>query len=279
MKYKVGDKVKIVSLQSEGRGCCMDVVGDIGEIIEYDSSSILKYKVKIEDGGSWWWEESNLELTEDVKPNTSVGETEMNATKVETTTPKFKKGDKVTSLDNYELGVFEFLAYSSGRYCCYQKGFHAHSSNTSLGVETFVGTEYEAQCYWFLESELAIAEVSKNYRNMKPTDLITISVDGIESEVTLGDIVHAVAILGVTNGYYGARIWEALRKPFDSEGFVEDMYTVVEFRDKQKEALGYFFKPYYDNQQQEKDELKTLIASKMEEVDVLVKQLNQLNQM
>ena len=54
------------------------------------------------------------------------------------------------------------------------------------------------------------------------------------------------------------------------------MYTVVEFRDKQKEALGYFFKPYYDNQQQEKDELKALIASKMEEVDALVKQLNQM---
>ena len=68
MKYKVGDKVKIVSLQSEGRCACQDVVGDVGEIIEYDSSDILKYKVKIEDGGSWWWEESNLELIEDVKP-------------------------------------------------------------------------------------------------------------------------------------------------------------------------------------------------------------------
>ena len=185
MKYKVGDKVKIVSLQSEGRGCCMDVVGDLGEIIEYDSSDILKYKVKIEDGGCWWWEESNLELI----------------------------------------------------------------------------------------------EVSKNYREMNPNDLITISVDGIESEVPLGDIVHAVAILGITNGYHGARIWEALRKPFDPEGFVQDMDTVVEFRDKQKEALEYFFQPYYDKQQQQKDELKTLIASKMEEVDALVKQLNQLNQM
>ena len=194
-------------------------------------------------------------------------------------TNKFKKGDKVTLVDIYGLGVFEVLAYSSGGYCCYQKGIKGHSGNSSLGVETFVGTEYEAQCCWFLESELEIAEVSKNYRSMKPTDLITISVDGVESEVPLGDIVHAVAILGVTNGYHGARIWEALRKPFDSEGFVEDIDTVVEFRDKQKEALDYFFKPYYDKQQQEKDELKTLIASKMEEVDALVKQLNQLNQM
>ena len=57
------------------------------------------------------------------------------------------------------------------------------------------------------------------------------------------------------------------------------MYTVIEFSDKQKEALDYFFKPYYDKQQQEKDELKTLIAFKMEEVDALVNQLNQLNQM
>ena len=117
------------------------------------------------------------------------------------------------------------------------------------------------------------------YRQTKPTDLVTISVDGIESKVPLGDIVHAVAILGVTNGHYGLDIWEALRKPFDTEGFVQDMDTVVEFRDKQKEALDYFFQPYYDKQQQEKDELKTLIASKMEEVDDLVKQLNQLNQM
>ena len=272
MKYKVGDKVKIVSLQSEGRGLCQDVVGDIGDIVLYDPSDILKYKVKIEDGGGrWWWEESNLELIEDVKPNTIKEETEMNATKVENTTPKFKKGDKVTLVGNYELGVFEVLAYSSGGYCCYQKGFQGHSGNSSLGMETFVGTEYEAQCCWFLESHLEIVEVSKNYREMNPNDLITIGVDGVESEVPLGDIVHAVTILGVTNGYHGSHIWRALRKPFDRESFVQDGGTVVEFRDKEKEALDYFFQSYYDKQQQEKDELKTLIEDKMEEVDALVK--------
>jgi len=103
MKYKVGDKVKIVSLQSEGRGLCQDVVGDVGVVVDIDDSRDcrLPYEVKIECGGRWWWEESNLELLEDSKPNTSEvietnkGETEMDATKVETTSPKFKKGDIV----------------------------------------------------------------------------------------------------------------------------------------------------------------------------------------
>ena len=149
---------------------------------------------------------------------------------------------------------------------CYDGELHNHV--TLVGVESTPSDKY-----------LALYVEQRNYREMTPNDLITISVDGIESEVPLGDIVHAVAILGVTNGYHGARIWEALRKPFDPEGFVGDMDTVVEFRDKQKEALDYFFQPYYDKQQQEKDELKTLIAFKMEEVDALVKQLNQLNQM
>ena len=186
-------------------------------------------------------------------------------------TNKFKKGDKVIRVGNTSASGVEFGKVYTVDNPSSHSGFYGGELHNHV---TLVEVESKP-----IDHHLVLCIEKHKYREMSPNDLITISINGVESEVPLGDIVHAVAILGVTNGYHGARIWEALRKPFDSEGFVEDMDTVVEFRDKQKEALDYFFQPYYDKQQQEKDELKTLIASKMEEVDALVKQLNQLNQM
>ena len=182
-------------------------------------------------------------------------------------TNKFKKGDKVIRVGNTSASGVEFGRVYTVDNPSSHSGFYygeLHNHVTLVEVKSTPSDKY-----------LELYVEQRNYREMTPNDLITISVDGIESEVPLGDIVHAVAILGVTNGYHGARIWEALRKPFDSEGFVQDMDTVVEFSDKQKEALDYFFQPYYDKQQ-EQAELKALIAFKMEEVDVLVKQLNQM---
>lgn len=185
-------------------------------------------------------------------------------------TNKFNKGDKVVCVGNTSAEGVEFGEVYTVDNPSSHRGFYngeLHNHVTLVEVESTPS-----------DKVLELYVDNRNYREMNPNDLITISIEGIESEVPVGDIVHAVAIIGITNGYHGARIWEALRKPFDLEGFVGDMDTVVEFRDKQKEALDYFFQPYY-KQQQEKDELKTLIASKMEEVDALVEQLNQLNQM
>lgn len=183
-------------------------------------------------------------------------------------TNKFKKGDKVICVGNTSaLGVEFGEVYTvdnpsshSGYYCG-----ELHNHVTLVEVESTPSDKH-----------LELYVENRNYREMNPNDLITISIEGIESEVPVGDIVHAVAILGITNGYHGARIWEALRKPFDPEGFVQDMDTVVEFRDKQKEALDYFFKPYYDKQQQEKEDLMKDIELQKEVLDNQKKLLKSL---
>lgn len=188
-----------------------------------------------------------------------------------------------------KYGVFEVLEYDFVRdqYFCYKKDFDGHSG-TKLFCQKYLNTKYEGSCWWFGRDEVTLIEENEvnntkqpklNYREMQPTDMVKVCIGDNEFEVPLGDLVHTTKLLGVTNGWYGARLWEALNKSLWKEGFAEDIDTIIEFRDKQKEALDYFFKPYYDKQQKEKDELKTLIASKMEEVDALVKQLNQLNQM
>lgn len=124
--------------------------------------------------------------------------------------------------------------------------------------------------------ELVSEKTKPNYREMKPTDMVKVYVGDSEFEVPLGDLVHTTAVLGVTNGWYGARLWEALNKSLGKDGFTEDIDTIIEFRDKQKEALDYFFKPYYDKQQQEKEELHNLISTKQNELNQLLEKLNQM---
>lgn len=183
-------------------------------------------------------------------------------------TSKFKKGDKVvrtgdTSAEGVEFGKVYTVENPSSH-----KGFYWGEIHNHVTLEEVDSTPSDKYLELYIEKS--------NYREMKPTDLITINIDGNESEVPLGDLVHATALLGVTNGWYGARIWEALNKSLGKDGFVEDMETVIEFRDKQKETLDYFFKPYYDKQQQEKEELSNLISKKQSELDQLVEKLNQM---
>lgn len=183
-------------------------------------------------------------------------------------TSKFKKGDKVVRTGNtISIGV-EFGKVYTVKNPISHKGFYFGETHNHVTLEEVDSTPSDKYL------ELCVEKY--NYREMKPTDLVTISIDGNESEVPLGDLVHTTALLGVTNGWYGARIWEALNKSLGKDGFTEDMETVIEFRDKQKETLDYFFKPYYDKQQQEKEELHNLISKKQSELDQLVEKLAQM---
>lgn len=176
---------------------------------------------------------------------------------------KFSKGDKILGQSYEMLGMFKGQIYTV-----------LSCTETSMTLEGLVDGSTGRQ-YTFSPSMYDLVEKC-NYREMKPTDLINISINGNESEVPLGDLVHATALLEVTNGWYGASIWEALNKSLGKDGFVDDMDTVIEFRDKQKETLDYFFKPYYDKQQQEKEDLVDLISTKQKEVEQLLEQLNQM---
>lgn len=173
-------------------------------------------------------------------------------------TSKFKKGDKVRCVEwSLAAGVDVGQVYTV-------KGYKGRNN---IYLEEVDSSPYE--------NRFELVERC-SYREMKPTDLITISIDGNESEVPLGDLVHATALLGVTTGYYGARIWEALNKSLGKDGFVEDLETVIEFRDKQKETLDYFFKPHYDKQQQEKEDLMKDIELQKEVLDNQKKLLKSL---
>lgn len=184
-----------------------------------------------------------------------------------------------------KYGVFEVLHYvlATEKYFCYKKGFDGHSGASSF-FEEFINTKYEGSCWWFginevtliEENEVSVAKQTKpNYREMKPTDLIKISIDGNESEVPIGDLVHTTALLGVSNGRYGLELWDVLTKTLGECCLSEDSDILIEFRENEKKAIDYFFQPQYTKQSQ-KEELSNLILSKQEELNQLIDTLNQM---
>lgn len=93
--FKVGDKVKVISLQSKPyRGDCEIGLGDTGVITDVDENSVLKYYVESDEGDSWWWEEENLELAEEE----TMSEQTQNIADVTSKTPYQEKGYTENSL-------------------------------------------------------------------------------------------------------------------------------------------------------------------------------------
>ena len=184
-----------------------------------------------------------------------------------------------------EHGVFEVLEYDFVRdqYFCYKKDFDGHSGEAYFGHK-YIDTKYEDNCWWFFENEVTLMKESEvsvvkqpkpNYREMQPTDMVKVCIGDNEFEVPLGDLVHDTALLGVANGSYGFRLWEALTKALGEDGFVEDYETVFKFAEKQKQVIDHFFQPHYDKQKQ-KDELSNLIFPKQEKLSQLIDKLQQM---
>ena len=133
----------------------------------------------------------------------------------------------------------------------------------------------EKHDYYESRFELVSEKTKLNYREMKPTDMVKVCIGDNEFEVPLGDLVHATALLAVTDGIYGCELWDALTEALGRDGFVEDCETLFEFLDKQNEAIDYFFQLHHVKQKQ-KEDLSNLILSKQEELSQLIEKLNQM---
>lgn len=176
--------------------------------------------------------------------------------------PKFKVGDKVICViptSNQPIKFGEIYTVKSllvsGQY-----------------IEL---AEFEVEhTYRANRFELYIEKHKPNYREMSPTDLIKISIDGNEAEIPLGDLVNAKAILGKATGKFGGRLWNFIYESL-GEGEVDDIPNhgmIISFAEEQKEALDNFFKPYYDKLD-EKAKLSELIESKSKELNELKEKL------
>ena len=140
-KFKVGDKVKVVSLQSEThRGECEIGIGDTGVIIDVDVYSKLKYYVESDEGDAWWWEEENLELVKEEEtmseqtteqpqkivdvthktPYQEEGYTENSLFKFVGDDGQFDKGEliKLHYDDGDDCPDFKSITRDRKRYCC-----------------------------------------------------------------------------------------------------------------------------------------------------------------
>ena len=171
---------------------------------------------------------------------------------------KFKKGDKILG-QNYEmLGMYEGEVYTV-RSC----------TETSMTLEECFCKE-TGRNYTFTPSMYELIE-KRNYREMTPNDLITISVDGIESDVPLGDLIHARALIANAKGTFGYNLYRFLGK-LDEDGVVDYVYEDIEVFDKQEELMKDFFIIEAD-----KANLKELISNKQNELKELQDKLNQLN--
>lgn len=182
--------------------------------------------------------------------------------------PKFKAGDKVivvgdTAARGVEIGKVYTIKNPSSHVGTYNGKLH----NYVMLEGVRIGTPDEDYLELYIEKP--------NYREMQPTDLIKISIDGNESEVPLGDLVSAQALIGQSTGKWGHEFYEYLFESLGGVDLSSKSGDVISFSDEQKQTLGYFFKPYYDKQD-EKAKLAELIENKSKELSELKEKLSNI---
>lgn len=248
MKFKVGDKVVRTETCTNGYTVKQGNTYTVKKIHK-ESGVIYLEGIYNSDGNLDWFNPDNFEL---VKENT----------------PKFKKGDKVTIIgapDN--IGIENVIIGSCGIVTA--EG--VETSNLLVQSEGCLNT---TKYFYFTPKSLKhFEQKDKNYRHLSPDTLIPISIDGVESEVPLGDLVHATALVGEANGEHGYLLYKTLSKQFDSDSIVSESNTYPnnDVSEAQQKLLAkYFIDP-------KKEDIKKTILAKETELKELQNQLKELD--
>ena len=179
---------------------------------------------------------------------------------------KYKVGDKVRliKLDSTEklFGLAGGMKTVGFEVDLKEDNLDATSNSVDIGIFTYSLDDFEL-----------VKQTPKNYRELTTDTLIDISIDGNEFKVPLGDLIHAKALIGVANGKYGDKLYNALKDVLDKDGVIYNSheYDYVETFHAQ-EAL---FKSYFIDKEKEakKQALKEVIEKQREEIAKLEQQL------
>ena len=187
---------------------------------------------------------------------------------------KYKIGDKVKvvslpiCLDNKDAPIgSEGIVVGTGNNPYYK-----------VKSDSFTISGNEKKEHWYFDEEnleLVVEQTLKNYRELTPDTLIDISIDGNEFKVPLGDLIHAKALIGVSNGLYGYSIFKALKKVFDKDRVIinnhkysliraveaQDSLMKTYFIDKEKEAKKQALKDVISKLEKELSELEQKFAT------------------
>ena len=248
MKFKVGDKVVRTETCADGYTVKQGNIYTVQKVHK-EAGVIYLEDVYNSDGNLDWFNPDNFELVKEVE-----------------FTPKFKKGDKVkcvnkTMAEGVEIGGVYTIKNP-------KRAFFIDGKSIHIDLEEVYSTPKE-NVFELYEQE------DKNYRHLSPDTLIPISIDGVESEVPLGDLVHAQALLGTTDGFYGGRMWEAIKDVIDPKMYISFNYSNVQKLEEQKVLFSkYFIDP---NKVKLKEDIKKNILAKETELKELQNQLKELD--
>ena len=189
---------------------------------------------------------------------------------------KYKIGDKVKvvslpiCLDNKDAPIgSEGIVVGTGNNPYYK-----------VKSDSFTIFGKEKKEYWYFDEEnleLVVEQTLKNYRELTPDTLIDVSIDGNEFKVPLGDLIHAKALIGVSNGLYGYSIFKALEKVFDKDCVIinNHKYSLI----RAVEAQDSLIKSYFIDKEKEakKESIKRQRKLAEEAIILLDEQLKELD--